>query len=347
MKITRIFIIAIVFPLMLVVSAYAQKVELTGAGATFPYPLYTKMFDAYFKNTGVKVNYQAVGSGAGITQLVNKTVDFGATDAFMTEEELKQAGADILHIPIVLGSVVLTYNLPGNPKINLSPDVIADIFLGKITEWNDPRIAKDNPNIKLPNLNIVVVRRSDGSGTTYIFSDYLSKVSQEWSKGPGRGKSLNWPTGLGAKGNPGVAGLVKQLPGSIGYVELIYALQNNMPVASIKNKSGVFVYPSLQATSASAKAEIPPDTRVSITDTPAKDGYPISGFTWIVIYKEQKYGNRTKEKAEALLNLLWWMTHEGQSLAEPLQYAPLPKDVVTKVEALLKSATYGGSKVLK
>lgn len=339
--------ITIAISLMLTISAHAQKIELNGTGATFPYPLYTKMFDTYFKNSGVKVNYQAIGSGAGITQLINKTVDFGATDAFMTDSELKQAGREVLHIPIVLGSVVLTYNLPGNPKINLSPDVIADIYLGKITEWNDPRIVKDNPKISLPNLNIVVVHRSDGSGTTYIFSDYLCKVSRDWNKGPGRGKSLNWPTGLGAKGNPGVAGLVKQLPGAIGYVELIYALQNNMPVASIKNKSGEFIYPSLRATSTSAKVDIPPDTRVSITDTTAKDGYPISGFTWIVIYKEQKYGNRTKEKAEALLKLLWWMTHEGQSLAEPLQYAPLPKDVITKVEVLLKSATYGGSKLLK
>ncbi len=326
---------------------FSANIELIGAGATFPLPLYTKMFDTYNKNTGTKVNYQGVGSGAGITQLTNKTVDFGASDAFMSDEEMKKAGAEILHIPIALGSVVLTYNLPGNPKLKFSPETIADIFLGNITKWNDTKIKADNTGVSLPDMNIAVIRRSDGSGTTYIFTDYLSKISEDWKKGPGTGKSLNWPTGLGAKGNPGVAGLIKQLPGSIGYVELVYAIQNKMPVASIKNKSGVFVEPTIKSTTASAMMAIPPDTRASITNTPAKDGYPISGFTWIIIYKEQKYEGRTKERAEALMKLLWWMTHEGQPLADPLHYAPLPKDVVTKVEAILRSATYDGAKILK
>lgn len=326
---------------------FSNNIELLGAGATFPLPLYTKMFDTYNKKTGVKVNYQGVGSGAGITQLTNKTVDFGASDAFMDDEEIKKAGAEVLHIPIALGAVVLTYNLPNNPKLKFSPGTIAEIFLGKITKWNDAKIKADNAGVALPDMNIAVIHRSDGSGTTYIFTDYLSKVSEDWKKGPGTGKSINWPTGLGAKGNPGVAGLIKQIPGSIGYVELVYAIQNKMPVASIKNRSGAFIEPTTKSTTVSAGIALPADTRASITDTTAKDGYPISGFTWIIIYKEQKYGNRTKEKAEALLKMLWWMTHEGQSLAEPLQYAPLPKDAVTKVEAILKSATYGGTKILK
>jgi len=327
--------------------SFSADMEILGAGATFPLPLYTKMFDTYNKNTGVKVNYQGVGSGAGITQFINKTIDFGATDAFMSDEEMKQAGAEVLHIPTALGAVVLTYNLPNNPKIKFSPETIADIFLGKITKWDDPKIKADNADISLPDMNIAVVHRSDGSGTTHIFTDYLSKVSADWKKGPGTGKSINWPTGLGAKGNPGVAGLIKQLPGSIGYVELIYAIQNKMPVGVIKNKSGVFIEPTIKSTTAAAGIALPADTRASITDTSAKDGYPIAGFTWLIIYKEQKYGNRTKEKAEALLKMLWWMTHEGQSLAEPLQYAPLPKDAVAKVDAILKSAVYGGAKILK
>jgi phosphate transport system substrate-binding protein len=327
--------------------AFSADMEILGAGATFPLPLYTKMFDTYNKNTGVKVNYQGIGSGAGITQLTNKTVDFGASDAFMSDDEMKKTGAEVLHIPIALGSVVLTYNIPGNPKLKFSPKTIADIFLGKITQWNDPKIVTDNAGISLPDMGITVVHRSDGSGTTYIFSDYLSKVSEEWRKSPGTGKSLNWPVGLGAKSNPGVAGLIKQLPGSFGYVELIYAFQNKMPVAVIKNKSGVFVEPTIKSTSLAAGIALPADTRVSITDTTAKDGYPIAGFTWIIIYKEQKYGDRTKDKAEATMKLLQWMTHEGQSLAEPLQYAPLPKDAVAKADVILKSAVYGGVKILK
>jgi len=265
----------------------------------------------------------------------------------MSDDEMKKTGAEVLHIPIALGSVVLTYNIPGNPKLKFSPDAIADIFLGKITQWNDRKIAVDNAGISLPDMGIAVVHRSDGSGTTYIFSDYLGKVSEEWKKTPGTGKSLNWPVGLGAKGNPGVAGLIKQLPGSFGYVELIYALQNKMPVAVVKNKSGVFVEPTIKSTSLAAGIALPADTRVSITNTSAKDGYPIAGFTWIIIYKEQKYGNKTKDKAEAVMKLLWWMTHEGQSLVGPLQYSPLPKDAIAKADVILKSAVYGGVKILK
>jgi phosphate transport system substrate-binding protein len=226
--------LATVLALVLGSACLAAERELLGAGATFPYPLYSKMFDTYSQERGVKVNYQAIGSGGGIKQLTEKTVDFGGTDAFMSSEELKAAGAPIVHIPTCLGAVVLTYNVPGSLKIRFAPDIIADIFMGKIEKWDDPRLAGINPDVKLPDMAIVVVHRSDGSGTTFIFSDYLGKVSAEWKEKVGVGKSLNWPVGLGAKGNPGVAGLIKQLPGSIGYVELIYTLQNNMPAALVR-----------------------------------------------------------------------------------------------------------------
>lgn len=334
-----VFMMASVFTM--VAAAHAES--LTGAGATFPYPLYDKWFNVYYQATGVKVNYQAIGSGGGIRQLLSKVVDFGGTDAFMSDEELKEAPAEIIHIPTCLGAVAITYNLPGKPELKLTPDVIVGIFLGKITKWNDQRIAKHNPDVKLPNMNIVVVHRSDGSGTTFIFSDYLSKISSEWNEKVGRGKSLNWPAGLGAKGNPGVAGLVQQTVGSIGYVELIYAEQNDMPVASISNKSGNFIKPSLESTSAAANVDLPDDTRVSITDTDASDGYPISGFTWIIFYKEQAYENRSKDHAEALAKLLWWMIHEGQKYNESLLYAKLPDAAVEKAEAIIKSMTYEGN----
>ena len=344
---TFAIMITTIITLSLIASTTMAATELLGAGATFPLPLYTKMFDTYNQKTGIKVNYQGVGSGAGITQLINKTVDFGATDAFMSDAEIKKSGADILHIPIALGAVILTYNLPGNPKLKFSANVIADIFLGKITQWSDPKIAADNPGVSLPDLAIAVIHRSDGSGTTYIFSDYLSKISPQWKASPGTGKSLNWPAGLGAKGNPGVAGLIKQLPGSFGYVELIYATQTRMPVASIKNKSGNYVEPTIASTSAAADINMPADTRASITNTDAKNGYPIAGFTWIIIYKEQSYGNKPKDKADATIKLIWWMTHEGQSLVATLQYAPLSKATVAKAEAILKSATYNRAKIMK
>ena len=325
----------------------AESKELLGAGATFPYPLYSKMFDTYYQTNKVKINYQAIGSGGGIQQLISKTVDFGGTDAFMNAREIKKAELPILHIPTCLGAVVVTYNLPDKPKLKFTPDVIADIFLGKITKWNDPRITGVNPEVKLPDMGIVVVHRSDGSGTTSIFSDYLSKVSKEWEFKVGADKSLNWPVGLGAKGNPGVAGLVNQTPGAIGYVELIYTIQNNMPAGLIKNKAGNFIDPSLQSVSAAANIELPDDTRVSITNTDAADGYPISGFTWLIFYKEQNYAERSKEKAEELLKLLWWMIHDGQQFAELLHYSPLSKSAVQKSEAILRSVLYSGSPVLK
>ncbi len=318
----------------------AQDMELLGAGATFPYPLYSKIFDVYHSLNSMKVNYQAIGSGGGVKQLLSQTVDFGASDAFLNENELAQSKTPILHIPICMGAVVLTYNLPGNSELKFSPDIIADIFLGKVTKWNDARLQSINPGIKLPSMDIVIVHRSDGSGTTFIFSDYLSKVSSDWQKKVGAGKALNWPAGLGAKGNPGVAGMIKQLPGSIGYVELIYALENKMPIGSIKNSSGQFIQPTIQSVSLAANTDIPADTRVSLTNTTAKEGYPISGLTWILLYQEQNYNNRSAQRATNLANLLWWMVHEGQQYAQPLHYAPLPEKMVKLTETILKTLTY-------
>ncbi len=326
----------------------AADQELLGAGATFPQPLYSKMFDAYNNQYKVKVNYQGIGSGGGINQLIKKTVDFGGTDAFMTENELKEAGAQVLHIPTCLGAVVVTYNLPGNPKLNFTPDLIADIFMSKITKWGDPRIAAVNPNVKLPDLPIIVVNRADGSGTTYIFSEYLTKVSAEWKEKIGTGKSLKWPAGqIGQKGNPGVAGYVKQTPGAVGYVELLYALQNKMAFGNVKNKSGKIIEPTIKAVSAAANIRIPDDTNVSLTDTDAADGYPISSFTWLIFYKEQNYGNRNAERAEALAKMLLWMVTDGQKYVEPLQYAPLSKEAAAKSVKLIRSVTYNGKPILK
>ncbi len=329
-------------------TSWSAEKELLAAGATFPQPLYSKMFDVYNQQYGVKVNYQGIGSGGGINQLVKKTVDFGGTDAFMTEKEQKDAGAPVLHIPTCLGAVVVTYNLPGNPQLKFSPDVIADIFLGKITKWNDPRIASLNGNVKLPDTAISVVHRADGSGTTYIFSEYLCKVSKEWKEKIGVGKSLNWPAGqIGQKGNPGVAGYVKQTPGGIGYVELIYAVQNKMVYGTIKNKSGKFIEPTTTSVSIAANVKLPDDTNASLTDTEAADGYPISSFTWLIFYKEQNYGGKSKERAETLAKLLRWMVTDGQKHVEPLQYSPLPKEAVAKAETILRSLTYKGAPLLK
>jgi phosphate transport system substrate-binding protein len=346
MKLSRIAVVALVLCASAALG-FSQSVELVGAGATFPAPFYTKLFDEYNKQFGVKVNYQAIGSGGGQAQLKSKTVDFGASDGTMSDADLKAAPAPILHVPMVAGSVVATYNLAGSPELKFAPDVLADIFLGKITRWSDARITAANAGVKLPNSAITVVHRSDGSGTTFAFTDYLAKVSDEWKTKVGMGTSVQWPAGVGGKGNAGVAGLVKQLPGSIGYVELIYALQNAMAYASIKNKAGTFIKPSLASTSAAFKVAIPDDTRVSVTDTDAPDGYPIATFTWILLYKEQNYGNRPQAKVDATLKLLWWMIHDGQKYAEALQYAALPATAVTKAEAVLKSVTFNGTPVLK
>jgi len=327
--------------------AFAQANELTGAGAPFPLPLYTKMFDVYAKEMGVKVNYQGIGSGGGIQQMTAQTVDFGGSDAYVEDAQLAKMPGAVLHIPTVAGSVVMIYNLPGNPALTFTPELISGIFLGEIVSWNDPKIAAANPKVTLPNLAIAVVRRSDGSGTTFTFTDYLVKISTAWKDKVGRGTSVNWPTGVGAKGNPGVAGLVKQLPGSLGYVELIYALQNKLSFASVVNKSGKAITPSLATTALAADTALPADMRVMVTNTDAADGYPIAGFTWLLLYKEQNFGSRSLEKAQAVAKLAWWMTHEGQKYAEELHYAKLSPAAVAKAEALLKSLTYKNTPLLK
>ncbi len=323
-------------------AAEVGRIKLVGAGATFPYPLYHKMFEVFERQGDIKIHYKAIGSGGGIEQLIKKAVDFAGTDAFMTEKELRRAGDPIVQIPTGLGGVVLVYNLPFNPKLRFTPEVLADIFLGKINKWNDPRLSAINPGLKLPEMNIAVVHRSDGSGTTHIFTDYLSKISSQWREKIGLGKTLPWPVGIGAKGNPGVAGLVKQIPGSIGYVELIYALGNDMTVGLIKNKTGSFIEPSTESVSLAANVALPEDTHISLTDTASPEGYPISGFTWVALYKEQGYEGRSREKARKLAKLLWWMVHEGQRYARPLHYAPLPEEAVRKADTLLKGLTYEG-----
>src|SRR5438270_3318103 len=321
----------------------ADKMLITGAGATFPYPLYSKWFSDYNKmHPDVQINYQSIGSGGGIKQITEKTVDFGASDAPMTDEEIARAPG-IQHIPTVLGAVVVVYNVPGLEGLKLTPETLASIFLGKINKWNDPALARDNPGAKLPDAAITVVHRSDGSGTTYVWTDYLSKVSPDWKSGPGTGKSVNWPAGLGGKGNEGVTGLVKQNEGGIGYVELAYASQNKLPVAELKNRDGAWVKPTLEAVSAAAaKAEIPDDYRVSITNEPGAAAWPISTFTYLLVYKDMP----DAAKGEALLRFLWWAAHDGQKMAPQLDYAPLPQPVVAKVENTLRKLTVQGKAVL-
>lgn len=309
--------------------AWAQNIN--AAGATFPYPIYSKWFDEYHKlHPNVQINYQSIGSGGGIRQLLDKTVDFGASDGPMTDDQLKQASVKILHFPTVLGADVPSYNIPGvTAELKFTPEALAGIFLGKVTKWNDPAIAGANPGVKLPAEDIVVVHRSDGSGTTYIWTDYLSKVSDEWRSKIGKNTSVNWPVGLGGKGNEGVAGLVKQTPDSIGYVELIYAVQNNIPYGSVKNVAGEFIKPSLagvSAAAAGAATSLPDDFRVSITNAPGKTAYPISSFTWLLIPAQIQ----DSAKKVAIKDFLTWMLTSGQQFCEPLAYAKLPKEVVAK-----------------
>jgi phosphate transport system substrate-binding protein len=321
---------------------------LLGAGSTFVYPLFSKQFSAYNKLTGLQVNYQAIGSGGGILQLINKTVDFGDSDAPLTDEQTQKMGVPVLHIPMCSGAVVISYNLPEvKDTLKLTPDVIANIYLGKITKWNDPQISSINPGVQIPSTPILVAHRSDGSGTTNIFTDYLSKVNPEWSTKVGKGTSVNWPTGLGGKGNPGVSGLIKQTPGGIGYVELAYAIQNNLSYAKVQNKSGNYIVPNISSTSAAGNVQLPADSKIFLGNTDAAAGYPISGFTWALIYKEQAYNNRSQDKAQSLLKLLSWEIHEGQQYCHDLDYAPLSPAAVTIAENILKSATYNGKAILQ
>ncbi len=323
---------------------FAQKVVLiNGAGATFPYPLYSKWFYEYAKiDKTVNFNYQSIGSGGGIRQILAQTVDFGASDAVLTEEQLKQAPAKILHIPTTAGAVVLTYNIPelkGKEPLRFTPEIISKIYLGKIKKWNDKLIQTENPNVTLPDKNIVVARRSDGSGTTFIFTDYLCEISAEWKNRVGKGTSVNWPVGLGGKGNEGVAGIVKNTPYSIGYVEISYAIQNNLDYAIVKNKDGYYVKPTIESITAAIEDKaknMPDDYRVSIVNAGGKNSYPISGFTWILAYQKQK----DPVRGEKLVKFLKWALTDGQKYCAEIYYAPLPKNLVDKVLKTIETIEY-------
>ena len=315
-------------------------ISLQGAGATFPNPLYQKWVSEYGKaHANVHIDYQSIGSGGGIKQIQAQTVDFGASDAPMTDEELKASPAELLHIPTVLGAVVVTYNVASiTQPLHFSPEVVADIFLGKIKKWDDPLIRQDNPGVSLPAADITTVHRAESSGTSFVFTDYLSKVSPEWKEKVGANKSPNWPVGQGGKGNEGVTGQIKQQPNTIGYVELAYAVQNKLPSALIKNASGKFIEPSIDAVTAaaaSASAQTPDDLRVSITNSAGENAYPISSYTYILAYKDQK----NAEKGKALVDYLWWGIHDGEQFAKDLQYAPLPAEIVKRAEAKINSIT--------
>lgn len=314
-------------------------VDLTGAGATFPYPIYSKWFADYAQQTGIKINYQSIGSGGGIRQLSEGTIDFGASDAPMSDDELAKARGPVMHFPTVIGAVAVTYNLPTLAKpLRLSGDVIAQLFEGRITRWNDGQIAALNPGVVLPRSDVIVVHRSDASGTTYIFSDYLSAVSADWARTPGKGKELSWPLGLGAKGNEGVAGQIKQIPGAIGYVELAYAKQNNLPTAQIRNRAGRFVDPSIESATAAAAGvagTLPPDTdyRISIVNAPGDDAYPIASFTWLLVYRTRPDSVKQRKLAE----FLHWYLKSGERAASALDYAPLPENMVQRLDPRVDS----------
>ncbi len=315
---------------------WGDTITLNGAGATFPYPMYSKWFSEYNKlHPDIQFNYRSIGSGGGIRQVLAGTVDFGATDGPMTDEQLAQAKTKILHIPTVLGADVPAYNIPGvTEELKFTPELLANIFLGKITSWNDAALAKANPGVNLPNQPIIVIHRSDGSGTTYIFTDYLSKVSTDWKNQVGKGTSVKWPVGLGGKGNEGVAGMIRQMQGSIGYVELIYAVNNHIAYGSVKNAGGQFVKASLESVTAAAASvkSMPADFRVSITNAPGKDTYPIASFTWLLIPNPSK----DRAKGKIIADFLNWMVEDGQKMTADLSYAPLPEGVEAKVKETIK-----------
>jgi phosphate transport system substrate-binding protein len=320
---------------------------LTGAGATFPNPIYTKWFDAYSKQTGVQINYQSIGSGGGIRQFTEGTVDFGASDGPMNESQIAAVNSNVLHVPTVVGAVVVTYNLPsiGATKLKFDGNLLVEIFMGRVTKWSDQKIAALNPGVKLPDIDLIVVHRSDGSGTTYVFTDYLNKFSREWKDKVGYATSVSWPVGLGGKGNEGVTQQVKQVEGALGYVELIYAISNNLPYGNVKNSSGSFVEPSLESvTAAAAGAKLKADTdfRVSITNAPGAAAYPISSFTWLLVHKD----NKDAAKAKLIKDFLTWMiTPDAQKMAGELHYAPLPTEVVSLIQARLPTLKAGGKAI--
>lgn len=315
---------------------------LNGAGATFPAPLYQLWFDTFQKETGIRTDYQAIGSGEGIKRLLERSVDFGATDAFLREEDLAMVNNPILHLPTCVGAVAITYNLPGNPTLNFTADVLADVLRGTIVNWSDGRIRALNPQVKLDNLAIAVVHRSDSSGTNFSLTEYLSKTNAGWKAHVGTGKKVRWPVGMGLDGNGAVARMIADTPGAIGYVSLNYALENHLPVAAIKNAAGRFILPSTRSVSLAADVDIPVDTRVSITDTPAPEGYPISTFTWLIFYTEQGYDKRSLKHASALAQFLRWAMDKGQQLNATKSFSPLPDSALSKARAAVSMITWQG-----
>lgn len=319
----------------------SENITITAAGATFPMPFYNLAFKKYGEKSGITFNYGGIGSGGGIRSLADRVVDFGATDAFLSGNEMADLPAEIVHIPTCMGAVVIAYNLPGVDSLKLTPELLEKIFIGTIKTWNDPGIAAVNSGIKLPETKITVVYRSDGSGTTYIFSDYMSKISNLWRERAGTGKSLNWPTGIGAKGNPGVAGTISQSVGTIGYIGSEYAFAQKISYALVQNSSGNFIIPDVKSVSAAARMAIPEHTRVMVTNSPDPEAYPISGFTWIILYTEQSYGDRSAARAKETVKFLdWLLGPDGQAIAESVNYAPLPSDVSSLARAILTSLTF-------
>ena len=325
-----------------------QNISLSAAGSTFAGPFYKTAFSRYKNLTGIRVSYGLTGSGAGIRSLKDRVVDFCGSDAFLSDAEKAKMPAPVVHIPTSSGAVDIAFNLPGINSIKLTPDLLTGIFMGKITRWNDPGLKKVNPEVKLPDLAITVVHRSDGSGTTFIFSDYMSKISKAWAKQVGRGKSLKWPAGMGAKGNPGVAGTISSTVGAVGYIGSDYAFAQKISFALLQNKSGRFVAPTIAAVSAAGNGEMPGDTRVMVTNSSAPEAYPISGFTWIILYKEQHYNGRSFARAKATLALLDWMLDStAQTIGKELKYAPLPPKVVKTAKGILRTVTYDGRPILR
>jgi len=325
-----------------------KKVDITAAGATFPMPFYNLAFKKYSEVSGIQLTYGGIGSGGGIRSLTDKVVDFGATDAYLSDNEMSEMTGEVIHIPTCMGAVVIAYNLPGVENLKLTPQLLEKIFMGTITMWNDPQLKAINAGLELPDMKITVVYRSDGSGTTYIFSDYMTKVSPQWSEKVGTGKSLNWPVGIGAKGNPGVAGTISQSVGSIGYIGSEYAFAQKIQYALVQNSTGNFINPDIKTVSSAAKGEIPSDTRVMVTNSSDPDAYPISGFTWIILYKEQSYSGRSLAQAEAIVTFLDWLVNtDAQAIAVSVNYASLPSEVSSVARNILRTITYDGNTVLK
>ena len=347
MKMKKIKLLAVAM-ISLMASVNVSAETVSGAGATFPQPFYNAAFVKYGALTGVKVSYGGIGSGGGIRSLKDRIVDFGASDAFLSNKEMGEMPAHVVHIPTCSGAVVVAFNLPGIKSIKLTPAVLVDVFAGKVNNWNSVELKKLNPGVRFPNEKITVVYRSDGSGTTNMFTDYLTKVSTFWASKYGSGKTVNWPTGIAAKGNPGVAGTISQTRGAIGYIGSEYAFAQHIPSAMIQNKAGKFIKASVASTSAAGKGKIPGDTRVMLNNSSAPGAYPIAGFTWILIYKEQNYNSRFIEQARATLKLLDWMVSKGgQSFATKTNYAPLPNGIAAHCKKLLRTITYNGKPILK